>query len=285
MEKQKNSVKTKLTAIAWCIPVILLCATPCGAQFVAVGETADIDYAIEDDFLLVLGTANLYPGAYVGWGIKVANGGTVNLYGGEIGDIFDVDVDLYTGEPIPVVTVYGTDFALDDVPLDPLAEQFVTDSSGKGVLTGFYGNGDPIDLAFQSEVPIYLRPPLSPDTEIAIDIKPGSDQNTINLKSKGVVPVAILSTDDFDATSIPADTIFLAGSGVAKRGKGNKFLASEEDVDGDGLLDLVVKVETENIEPGTFQDGWACLKVHESSDQTSTVLYEGWDEINIVPPE
>jgi len=283
MEKQKNNVRVELSMIAWCIMAILLCAAPCGAQFVAVGETADIDYAIEDDFLLVRGTANLYPGAYVGWGIDVANGGMVNVYGGEIGDGFFIT--LFSGKPSPVVTVYGTNFALDSVPLDPLAEQFVTDSSGYGVLTGFYGNGNPIYLAFSSKVPIYLRPPGSPDTEIVIDIKPGNNQNNINLKSKGVVPVAILSTDDFDATSIPADTIFLAGSGVAKRGKGNKFLASEEDVDGDGLLDLVVKVETENLDPGTFQDGGAFLRVHETADPDSPVLYEGWDEINIVPPE
>ena len=120
---------------------------------------------------------------------------------------------------------------------------------------------------------------------LVIDIKPGSYPNSINLGSNGVVPVAILSTADFDATLISADTVFLAGAGVAVRGKGNKYLASEEDVNGDGLLDLVVKVETENLDPGTFQDGWARLRVHESSDQTSTVLYEGWDEITIVPPE
>jgi hypothetical protein len=118
---------------------------------------------------------------------------------------------------------------------------------------------------------------------VTIDIKPGSYPNSINLGSNGVVPVAILSTSDFDATLISADTVFLAGSGVAVRGKGNNTLAHEEDVNADGLMDLVVQVLTENLDPGTFQDGGAYLRIHETSDQTSIVLYQGWDEITIVP--
>jgi hypothetical protein len=120
---------------------------------------------------------------------------------------------------------------------------------------------------------------------ISIDIKPGSYPNSINLGSNGVVPVAILSAADFDATLLPAENVFLAGSGVAVRGKGNKYLASNEDVNGDGYVDLVLKVETENLDPGTFQDGMAVLRVHETSDQASPILYEGWDQITIVPPE
>ena len=37
---------------------------------------------------------------------------------------------------------------------------------------------------------------------VNIDIKPGSETNTINLGSKGNVPVAILSTTVFDATTV-----------------------------------------------------------------------------------
>lgn len=34
---------------------------------------------------------------------------------------------------------------------------------------------------------------------VTVDIKPGSTPNSINLKSRGVVPVAVLTTGDFDA--------------------------------------------------------------------------------------
>lgn len=125
---------------------------------------------------------------------------------------------------------------------------------------------------------------VNPGT-VEIDIKPGSYPNTINLGSNGVVPVGIISSEGFDATAVAPENVFLAGSGVAIRGKGNKYLAHEEDVNGDGLMDLVVQVETENLDPGEFQDGYAVLKIHQTSDQNSPVLYQGSDEITIVPPE
>jgi hypothetical protein len=117
-------------------------------------------------------------------------------------------------------------------------------------------------------------------TTVPIDIKPGSYPNSINLGSNGVVPVAILSTVNFDASTVDETTVVLAGAFVAIRGK-NRYLASVEDVNGDGLLDLVCHVETENLDPGTFQDGFAFL----SAETFDGVSIEGFDEITIVPPE
>lgn len=82
---------------------------------------------------------------------------------------------------------------------------------------------------------------------VAIDIKPGSTENSINLGSNGVVAVAILSTPAFDARIVDPVTVTLANSGVRLKGKGTP-MASEEDVNSDGLLDLVVQVETEALE-------------------------------------
>ncbi len=116
---------------------------------------------------------------------------------------------------------------------------------------------------------------------VEIDIKPGSYPNTINLGSQGVIPVAILSSSDFDATTVNPDTVELAGAGVAMRGKGDKYLAHEEDVNGDGLLDLVCKVETDNLDPETFQYGFIDL----TGETYDGVPIKGEDEIIIVPPE
>jgi len=116
--------------------------------------------------------------------------------------------------------------------------------------------------------------------EVAIDIKPGSYPNTIDLGSNGVVPVGILSSESFNATTVNPETVLLAGAGVAIRGKGNKYLAHEEDVNGDGLMDLVVQVETENLDPGQFQDGYAILTGATYGGQA----IQGSDEIIIVPP-
>jgi hypothetical protein len=86
---------------------------------------------------------------------------------------------------------------------------------------------------------------------VLLDIKPGSYPNVINLGSHGVIPVAILTTEDFEATTVDPDTVELAGATVAIRGNGNRLLAAEEDVDGDGDIDLVLHVETENLELAT----------------------------------
>lgn len=85
-----------------------------------------------------------------------------------------------------------------------------------------------------------------------IDIKPGSEPNSINLSSAGVVPVAILSSANFDAATVDPDTVTLAGAAVKMVGKSGKLLAHSEDVNGDGLLDLVCQVLTEQflIVPG-----------------------------------
>lgn len=79
--------------------------------------------------------------------------------------------------------------------------------------------------------------------EVDIDIKPGSYPNSINLKSKGNVPVAIFSTNEFDATTIDPSTITLAEAPVIIK-KNGKLMASFEDVNGDGLQDMVVHIDT-----------------------------------------
>lgn len=114
---------------------------------------------------------------------------------------------------------------------------------------------------------------------LGIDIKPGSSPNSINLGSNGVVPVAILSTETFDATALNPETVFLEGTGVALRGKGNKYMSHSEDVNGDAIADLIVQIQTENLDPERFQDGTALITV-ESNGQ---ILYQGEDEIAIVP--
>jgi hypothetical protein len=48
--------------------------------------------------------------------------------------------------------------------------------------------------------------------EVKIDVRPGSRHNKIDLRAWGFLPVAVLSTDDFDATSIDPKTVELAGA-------------------------------------------------------------------------
>jgi len=119
------------------------------------------------------------------------------------------------------------------------------------------------------------------ELEVEIDIKPGDYPNVINLGSRGQIPVAILSSAEFDATEVDPTTVLLAGASVAIKGKGEHLLAHEEDVNADGLLDLYVQVETENLNPDELQDGYAYL----TGETYDGVKVLGCDEITIVPPE
>jgi hypothetical protein len=102
-----------------------------------------------------------------------------------------------------------------------------------------------------------------------IDIKPGSDPNSINLKSKGVVPVAILTTDGFDATMVDPDTVQFAGASPVRW--------TMCDVDDDGDQDLLFHFRTQDLD------------LDENSTEASLTCYvhgemfEGRDSVNIVP--
>lgn len=113
---------------------------------------------------------------------------------------------------------------------------------------------------------------------VSIDIKPGSFPNSINLSSAGVIPVAILSNATFDATQINPATLSLAGAKVKLIGKGDKYSCHPEDVNGDGLLDLVCQVVTVQffVEPGTSV---AVLEAETFNGQKIM----GQDSIQIVP--
>ena len=112
---------------------------------------------------------------------------------------------------------------------------------------------------------------------VEIDIKPGSYPNSINLGSHGSVPVAILTTEDFDATTVDPETVELAGATIAIRGNGKRWLASEEDVDDDGDIDLLVHVETENLALGT-----GATTVILTGETYDGEQFEGSDDIVIV---
>ena len=105
---------------------------------------------------------------------------------------------------------------------------------------------------------------------VDIDIKPGSDPNSINLKSKGVVPVAVLTTEDFDASTVDPSTVEFAGASPVRW--------TMEDVDDDGDLDLLFHFKTQEL--------------NLTEDRTEATLtgmtydgqpVEGTDTVNIVP--
>ena len=86
---------------------------------------------------------------------------------------------------------------------------------------------------------IAIQPPVT-TLSVDVDIKPGSSQNSVAVRNKGVIPVAILGTDSFDATDVDPSTLAF-GPGGAPIAHGNGHI---EDVDDDGILDLMAHFRT-----------------------------------------
>ena len=77
----------------------------------------------------------------------------------------------------------------------------------------------------------------------AIDIKPGSSENSVNSRSNGAIPVAILSSLLFDAPAdVDASSLTFGRTGAEDSLR--RCSVHGEDVNDDGLLDLVCHFDT-----------------------------------------
>ncbi len=117
--------------------------------------------------------------------------------------------------------------------------------------------------------------------EVSIDIKPWSDPNAINLKSKGVIPVAILGSSTFDAATVDVTSLSFGPAGAAPvHDLTDPDVLAEhlQDVNEDGYLDLVshYKVQDTGIAAG---DAKACLTAVTTYNQA----IKGCDAILTVP--
>ena len=83
-----------------------------------------------------------------------------------------------------------------------------------------------------------------PDILAVVDIKPGSDPNSVNLNGNGVVPVGVFGSGDLDISQIDVSTV-LAGVDtepddvVDAPGAAPVHSGHIEDIDGDGVDDIV----------------------------------------------
>ena len=88
---------------------------------------------------------------------------------------------------------------------------------------------------------IVVYPPKS--CVIPVELRPGSDGPIrINLRSRGRIPVAILGTPSFDVETVDRGSLSLAGASPLNNGGGL------EDVNGDGLLDLLVHFAMQSLD-------------------------------------
>jgi hypothetical protein len=130
---------------------------------------------------------------------------------------------------------------------------------------------------------------------VALDIKPGSCPNPVNVKSKGVLPVALLGTSDFDVSQIDIATVKLEGIDPIRSsyedvatpvepfsGKEDCYEDCEE-VYPDGYTDLTLKFDTQEVVDalGDVYDG-DCLVLKLTADLMDGTPIEGEDVVLIL---
>ena len=106
--------------------------------------------------------------------------------------------------------------------------------------------------------------------EVSIDIKPGSNINPINLKSRGYTLVAILTSDEFNASNVDPSSVRVAGAapGFSRRW----------DADWDCDVDLILLFRTQD-----FVITPACTQIQLIGLTYDHQLITGTDKIKVVP--
>jgi len=236
-------------------------------------------------------------------------GNTLSLSGpGGIGVVFEYDVisfgapivdnslffnpgNFVGGSPSPLTKIVVQEQVLDTAGAQIAFKEIFLDNDG-----GLIGN-DHVDFAPQQLLTIntdigVITNPNDPganagvvsfsqtfsqqpeNIDVDIDIKPGSFPNSINPRSMGLVPVAILGSDSLDVFDVDVTTLSFGPGGATPVHLDNGAVAAEhyEDVNDDGFTDLVthyVQKEALPVEPE------ACL----TGALDNGTLIEGCDSV------
>ncbi len=123
-----------------------------------------------------------------------------------------------------------------------------------------------------------------PPTPVTIDIKPGNDLNRVKLSSTGVLAVAVLTTDAFDASQFTPEMAHLndANTPMADACTGASALRwSLDDENGDGRPDLVFFFSIPDLN-FTLSTTAATLMAH-GTYAGNAMHIEGTDFVQVVP--
>lgn len=167
------------------------------------------------------------------------NGGFAYIVGSEVdGATFDINDGTSIGQGALASFDFDKDGALDIVSVN----------WNGGDLFFHKGNGDgtfnPRTIiesdTVTDSIGIAAPPRIELPSEISIDIKPGSFPNSINLKNRGVIPVAIINDGSIDLSTINISSIRFGPNRAVQ------VHFSYEDVESDGDLDLILHFRTQD---------------------------------------
>jgi alpha-tubulin suppressor-like RCC1 family protein len=230
---------------------------PEGNDFIAIAAGRNHSLALKSD------------GSIVGWGADYSGQATPPVGN----DYIAISAGLWYSLALKLdgsIIGWGSD--TDGQATPPMGTDYVAIAAGSwhslalktdGLIVGWgdneYGQATPpketgfIAIAAGRYHNLAIRAVAEP-VVVAVDIKPHSWPNPINLKSHGVLPVAVLGGDTFDVGNIDTTSIRLAGvEALRSRYEDIAALviepsAGEYNTDGpDGYFDLIVQFDTQAI--------------------------------------
>ena len=241
-----------------------------GHSVAVSGDVAVIGARWDDDNGTDSGSAYVFSFNGDGWSQEVKLAGS----DGAAGDAFGVFVGVHNG-------IAGVGAPEEDDPGGKSGALYVfgglSDCNENGELDicdiadgtseDDNGNGIPDECEFE-------------DLVLDLDIKPGSCPNPLNRNSHGMMPAAILGTDDFDAAQIDVSSVLISradgvgGSAAPNEGPRGPHTVVEDvgtpfdgepcdchELGGDGVVDLFMHFQTQDVvealelddlPPGTF---------------------------------
>lgn len=152
---------------------------------------------------------------------------------------------------------YGTKDAGSTSPWDARIDNFRLPSTGTWIVgvssspRSFRDGGTLVSSSLNSlsngSYTLMISGVTPPVQIINIEIKPGSgDLAPINLKSRGSIPVALLSSPEFNALEVDIDPNSLTFGATGSERSLVRCGKDGEDVDGDGRLDLVCHFDNQD---------------------------------------
>ncbi len=114
---------------------------------------------------------------------------------------------------------------------------------------------------------------------VGIDIKPGEFPNPINPNARGKIPVAILSTATFDATTVDRASVRFGKTGTEASEVKSEAEPDDVDQDGDGDVDLLLHFQTQ--ETGILCGNTAAM-IKGRTSGAEGIEIEGSDSIKTV---
>ena len=224
-------------------------------------------YGQFDNQLIVVNTEKSEHGSHYNTLYKVAPDGTKTTL---LNDVFHMGGGDITDPSSPFE---GKLFVTENYwPSQPTDIYAIDPDGSHELFARNFRFGDYCDIAYGPDGALYISGSghiykIAPDLiDASIDIRPGNDNNPINLKSNGILPVAIFGDEEFDVYDIDLSSLSLDGALPKQKGKSGK-VGVFKDVNDDGLTDLLLHFElggldvagdaSELILEGLLNDGMA----------------------------